>query len=420
VVAAAFVGLLVSGCEFTGINSYPLPLTAGGDADDLRVNVILENATNLVPNSEVKFDEITIGSVRKIELENWHAVLTIGVDKDVPIPADVVAQVAQKSLLGAEYLELSVPGNRLRQRASFRKGAVLQSGDTIGLDRTGRYPETEEVLSAAALLFNGGGLPQLRVISQELNAALTGRNDDVRSLIDRLSVFTGTLDRQRDAIVAALGGLNRLSLTVSDQRGLVDRALTSVPRGVDTLTKERVRLVRTLESLSRFQRIASRVFNSTENDLARNLANLQPVTKALADSGETLAKSVDVLTFPFPAKSVPNMFAGDYLNLFVTFNVDVAELANTFLDGTPLDGLFTAFFTNTPTGPAVQNTNPLTDPLKDLLGGGKKNGPGAKPPLLGGLLDGLLGPDKGERQDTGGESSGDNTGGLLGGLLGGL
>ena len=50
----------------------------------------------------------------------------------------------------------------------------LGDGDNIPLDRTGRNPEVEEVLSALSLLLNGGGVAQLKIIETELNNALSG------------------------------------------------------------------------------------------------------------------------------------------------------------------------------------------------------------------------------------------------------
>ncbi len=57
---------LVAGCSFTGVNSYTLPLNEGGGSDAVTVTVLLENATNLVPNSEVKYKEVTVGSILAI------------------------------------------------------------------------------------------------------------------------------------------------------------------------------------------------------------------------------------------------------------------------------------------------------------------------------------------------------------------
>jgi phospholipid/cholesterol/gamma-HCH transport system substrate-binding protein len=361
---AALVAGLTSGCGWTGLNSVSLPFTKGRGADDLTITVQLANAANLVPNSEVKYDEVTIGSVRKIELKDWTATLTVGIEKGNQIPADVTAKVAQKSLLGAEYLALADP-----TPTGTAQGPFLQSGDLIGLARTGRYPETEEVLSAASMLLNGGGLAQVRTITHELNSALTGRTQDVKSFMTTVSTFTARLDRQRDNIAETLHQLDRLSRDVVNDRSKVENALTELPQGFRLLESERQQLVTTLRSIDDFGRVAHRVIGSTKVGLQRNLANLRPVTKAIAAHGKELADSFDALSYPFNTRAANRVVFGDYMNLITTIEVSAGHLTRDWLGGTPLDGLFTGFVSGTPTGPAAQATDPLSgDPLAGLPG----------------------------------------------------
>ncbi len=384
---ATVLMLTLSGCSWTGLNSIALPFTKGGGDDSIEVTVELKNAANLVPNSEVKYGEVTIGSVRKIELDDWVARLTLGIEGDAKVPSDVTAAIAQKSLLGAEYLELKAP----ETRAASASTDYLSSGDVIGLDRTSRYPETEEVLTAASLLLNGGGLPQLRTISHELNAAFGGRAENIRSFMLTVSRFTSRLDGQRDNITSTLQQLGRLSQTVVGDRTKIGRLLEELPRGFRTISRERAQLVRTLRSLDDFGQIAHRVVSGTKKDLQQNLDSIALITRQLAEHDEALADSFDALTYPFNVRSANNITFGDYLNLATEIAVSPGELTRHWLGGTPLDGLFPAVVEGTPTGPAAEATDPLsTDPLDDLLDG----------------VGGLLGRDPGNGRE---RSPGDGT-----------
>jgi phospholipid/cholesterol/gamma-HCH transport system substrate-binding protein len=406
---AALLGILLavtlSGCSWTGLNGISLPLTKGGDDDSIQITVQLENAANLVSNSEVKYDEVTIGSVRKIELEDWVATLTIGLEGDVQVPADVTAAVAQKSLLGAEYLELKDPPARAAAPAT----GYLADGDEIGLERTGRYPETEEVLTAASMLLNGGGLPQLQTISHELNAAFGGRSEEIRSFMTTVSRFTARLDRQRDNIAATLQQLGRLSEAVVVDKEKVARLLKALPRGFRTISEERAQLVRTLRAVGDFGKIAHRVVDGTERDFQQNIDNLAHITREFADHGTTLADSFDALTYPFNTRDADNVIYGDYMNLITEIEVSAEHLTNHWLGGTPLDGLFPAIVEGTPTGPAVDAEDPLSvEPLDDLLDDIEG--------LLGGDRDGSRqNGSRGDQSTSGGDGLLGNTLGLLGG-----
>lgn len=381
------LAVTATGCDFTGINSMPLPLTAGGDSDDLRVTVMMRNVTNLVPNSDVRYGEVIVGSVRTIEFDDWNAKLTIGLSADAKIPADVRAKVAQKSLLGAEYLELSSPGGSVGASVP-----LLADGAVIDLDRTGRYPETEEVLAAAALLLNGGGLPQVQTIAHELNAAMTGRTGDVRSLVTELTDFTAALDGQREEIVGAMESLDRLSSGIVKERAGISRALSELPRGIDALRAERHQLVDALQSLEALSAVSHRVLSRTEDGLVDNLDNLTPLTRQLADHADSLANSIDGVTYPFPIRAINGGFFGDYINFFARFHLDLRDFAERFTDGTSLESLFSVLFGIPPTATGQQDPLDLPPLSNQLPNGSNGHNPAADPGvLLDGLVGGLLG-----------------------------
>lgn len=378
---------LLAGCEFTGVNSYSLPFTEG--SDDFQVTVAMANSVNLVANSEVKVDDITVGSVRRIEFKDWHAVLTVALDRAVRLPKNTIARIGQKSLLGAEYLDLAAP----------RKPSPepLTDGDTIGLERTGRYPETEELLSGVSLLLNGGGLDQLKTISTELNRALEGRTSDFRALLGRLDTFVGTLDDQRGDITRALTSLDRLSGRLAKEKDALAEAIDTIPEGLKTLNRERRNLTRALSDLSEFGRDAVRVVNSSRADLMSNLRSLQPSLRRLADAGKDLPESMGLVLFPLATERIPEVFRGDYGNLFITFDVSPHTLERNFLSGGPLEGVLTGIL-----GPGSGDSPAPDDPPAGGLPELPNTKPGTKLPAVptqpndsSSGLEGLLNPTLG-------------------------
>lgn len=351
--ALAVVGLL-TGCGVLRDAGVP----AGSD-DRYEVTVHLANAVNLVPHAEVKVDDVTVGSVESIDLVDWHAVATIALDRSVQLPANAVARIGQKSLLGAEYLELDAPeGGRAVGR--------LEDGDEIPLERTGRYPETEEVLSAVSVMVNGGGLTHLGTITRELNAAFHGREDSVRSVLTQLDTFFGTLDHQRAGILRALRGLDRLGGTMARQRDVLDRALQTMPEAVETVARDRQALVGMLQELADLDGVVGRVSRTSRDDLVAWLHDVRPVLRELADAGTHLPGSLGNLTFPYPVDAVPKALRGDYVNIITTVDLTLPTLTRDWLTGTPLDGVYTGLLGGSPQGPASESSDPRTAPL-DLL-----------------------------------------------------
>jgi phospholipid/cholesterol/gamma-HCH transport system substrate-binding protein len=375
--AAVVAVVLLSGCS---IGSDPLPLTKGNSGGSYRVTVEMENAVNLVPNAEVKVDDLTVGSVRRIRFADWHAELEVGLEPGVVLPANTVARIGQKSLLGAEYLELAPPVDKT---ATGR----LRAGDVIPLARTGRYPETEELLASLSVVLNGGGLDQVRTITHELDQALHGRESSLRATLAELDRFVSTVDAQRDQIVRSLDALDRLGGTLATQRDQLDRALTTLPDGLAAVERQRADLVRALEATSRFSTVATRVIASSREDLVANVGALRPVLRELADAGRDLPQSLGMVTFPFPLRSIQRAFRGDYVNLVATFDLTGSTLERNFLRGTPLDGLYAGLLGGPPSGPAIDRADPLQAPLSPS--------PSSSPSPPGGLLGDLLRPGGG-------------------------
>ena len=105
------------------------------------------------------------------------------------------------------------------------------------------------MLGALSLILNGGGVAQLKTIAQELNKAVTGREDNVRSVLSQIDTFTGSLDTNKAQIVDAIEALNRLALSAHQQEGNIDEALEELPSALTSIDGQRQDLVRMLQAL---------------------------------------------------------------------------------------------------------------------------------------------------------------------------
>jgi len=91
---AAVGSLLLSGCEFNGWYDVPLPGGAADDGHAYHVTVDFRDVLDLVPQSAVKVDDVTVGAVEKVELDGWHARVRLRVADTGPgIPDDVLPQL---------------------------------------------------------------------------------------------------------------------------------------------------------------------------------------------------------------------------------------------------------------------------------------------------------------------------------------
>lgn len=325
VVLLFVTALTLSACDF---DVYELPLPGGPDigSDPMTVRVHFVDVLDLVPKSTVKVNDVTVGQVTDVSLDGYSAVVELEMRGDVELPDNAVAEIRQTSLLGEKFVSLAAP-------TEAPSDNLLQSGDEIPLERTGRNPEVEEVLGALSLLLNGGGVAQLKTITQELNLALEGREGTARSVLRQVRDFMQQLDANKGDIVDAIEKLNRLALSIREEQPTIDAALEELPSALDSIDRQREDLVTMLESLEDLSSVGVRVIRASKTATIDSLEALDPVLTQLAASGDNFTKAFHVfLTYPFVDEVVGrdpqvarNLHMGDYTNLSVTLDIDLSQ-----------------------------------------------------------------------------------------------
>ena len=325
---AATAATVTSGCAFHGLNSLPLPGATGRGAGAAIYHVILANVATLESNSPVMLNDVVVGSVGKMRLAGWQADVEISVEPGVSVPRNVVATVGQTSVLGSMHLQLRLPPD---QSAHGR----LVPGATIPLSRSSTYPSTEQTLSTLAAVVNGGGLGLIGDIIHTLNTAFVGHEGQLRDIIARLNTLLEILDRQREKVTATIAALDRLTQVFAAEQDTVDNALREMSPALDVLIRERPRITTALDKLHTFSDTARGVITDINTDLVRNLTNLEPTLRSLADVGPDLDMALAYgTTFPLSQNFIDRAVRGDYVNMYTIFDFTIPRLKRTLFLGT--------------------------------------------------------------------------------------
>jgi phospholipid/cholesterol/gamma-HCH transport system substrate-binding protein len=172
------------------------------------------------------------------------------------------------------------------------------------------------------VVVNKGNLGALQDITEEAYAAVAGRAGSFTDLIPRLAELTSSLDQQTTDIIAAAEGLDRFAGILARSKDNLGRTLDSLPEALKVLNANRSNIVDAFTALRTFGTVASRVMAGIKDDFAADLKDLYPVIKALNDNADDFITDLEFLpTFPFHYKYLRNAVRGDYLNVFVTFDL---------------------------------------------------------------------------------------------------
>ena len=333
--ALLVAALMLSSCGWRGISNVPIPGGPGTGAGSYTIYVQVPDTLAINGNSKVMVADVFVGSIRKIELKNWVATLTLGLDKSVKLPKNATAKIGQTSLLGSQHIELAAPRDSSPQ--------PLKPGDTIPLMNSSAYPTIERTLASLAMILRGGGISNLEVIQNEVNNILAGRGPQIRAFLGKLDTFTAELNQQRDDITHAIDSTNRLLAYVATRSDVLNRVLTEFPPLIKHFADKQQLLIDASDALGRLSQAADQYLSETRGPLHQNLQLLQCPLKQLGRAGPYLLGTLKILaTIPFDIDTAPKLIRGDMMNASLNLDTTLSTVDNAFLTGTGLSGALRA------------------------------------------------------------------------------
>ncbi len=137
-------------------------------------------AGGLFSNAAVTYRGVPVGRVGAVRLHGDGVRVDLVVRRDIRIPADLRAVVAQRSAVGEQYVDL---------RPNADTGPYLHDGDVIPSSRTGTPLAVETLLVNFDALVRSIGIEDLSVVIDELGTAFEGNETALRRLLDANSAL---------------------------------------------------------------------------------------------------------------------------------------------------------------------------------------------------------------------------------------
>ncbi|NKQ51675.1 MCE family protein [Amycolatopsis sp. K13G38] len=139
------------------------------------ISVEFTDATGLYPGAMVTYRGVEIGKVRSVDLGGPGAVVTLGINESVRIPDHSHVAIRSASAIGENSVDLT-PGHA---------GAPwLEPGARIAAADTSTLPRADHLISSLHDLAASVPPDALRTVLQELTTGLSGRGQDVGTLLD--------------------------------------------------------------------------------------------------------------------------------------------------------------------------------------------------------------------------------------------
>lgn len=341
VLMAALV-LTVSGCSYK---------TMGAPGGGVTLTATFDDAQGLVAGHSVKMSDLTIGSVKKVELDGYRAKATLSIKKEYRIPQGTRAEIKVTSLLGENYVDLLMPpggsmdrGPYLANRAAIADTSVQPAfeqviGQTGPLLKALAGDDIATVVNAGATALDGNG--------KKLNTAIAKTNDLLKIFAD-----------QRGELGRAVDNFATLGRSLAKGGDELDEAPVQLQRTTRVLNDNKNKILKTVERLTRMAaELNDKVLEGRITRFRNLLRDLDPVLAQLGGNRKRLTDLVNGLV-KFEDKLPRASYDGQLL-LYPILRV-------VWPDGTPLI-------------PGLGGNNPKAGKGGNAKGQGGRQGGGAAP-----------------------------------------
>jgi phospholipid/cholesterol/gamma-HCH transport system substrate-binding protein len=234
---------------------------------------------NLFPGSPVKVLGLQVGKVAEVDItpDSDLVTVTMIVDRNTDLPAEVGAIVVPESLLGERYVQFQPP---------YTGGDKLQAGALIPVDRTVIPAEFDEVLEGLNRFVGGIDEDSVGRLFANLAETLDGQGEEFGRTIDAAEAALAVLRDNDDDLIQLASRLADLNVTLATRDRQIGKVIQDFAALSRSLADDRVDIDRALTGLLQLSDELARLLETHREDLETDLGTLTRV-------GRTAQRNLD-------------------------------------------------------------------------------------------------------------------------------
>ncbi|HVT41804.1 MAG TPA: MCE family protein [Acidimicrobiales bacterium] len=296
--AIALLAFGLTGCSMSG---------GGGQRT---ATAVFSDVGDLANGAQVQMADVPVGSVSSIALDGNKAKVTLTFDDNARIPADVSASIARTTILGDQFVELTVP--KSETGAGAASAPQLASGAVIR--KTSVVPDVEQFIQAGSDVFGAVSTTELEQIVQAGGQGFTGQEANLKAFLADLSTVTQGYAQHTDEITQAVNGLDNLTSTLAPTSSASATALDNLAQTVSILAKNANQFETLLQSLDNVSTQGSSLLETYYPQIVTQLQTLQAVSGQLAQHQADLAGLLSEI--PVADNALPQAVRNGYVQLY--------------------------------------------------------------------------------------------------------
>ena len=248
-------------------------------------------AAQIRPGDQVTIAGIAVGTVHDLKLATDHVVVTFTVRNDIHLGADTRAAIKLTTLLGSRYVALEPAGARNLEQ------------HTIRIANTSVPYDLQQALADATTTFEQVDADRIADSVTTLSRSLDGVPEALPQALDSVRSLAAIISGRRDQIGSLLTNVDTITTTIRDQKANLGAL---VLQGRDLLAQ----IVSRREAVDQLFADATTLVNTTEailNDqpaINEMLASIRDFSRMLAEHDALLRNTFQAL--PLPIRNLAN------------------------------------------------------------------------------------------------------------------
>ncbi|KAA0111161.1 virulence factor Mce family protein [Mycolicibacterium sp. P1-5] len=297
------------------------------------------NASGLRDGQFVRAGGVEIGKVSDIKLvgNGDRVLVTLNVDRTLPLYQSTTAQIRYQDLIGNRYVNLDRGTGEGADR-------ILPAGGLIPMSRTQPALDLDALIGGFKPLFKALDPQKVNTIASSLITVFQGQGGTINDILDQTSQLTSALADRDQAIGEVITNLNTvLDTTVKHEKDF-DQTVNNFEVLITGLRNHADPLAQSTADISRATGTLGDLLADDRPRLQNTIAKLETIQQPLVDQQDRLD---DLLTKLPPAVKMIGRAGGIYGDFFNFYLCDINLKLNGLQPGGPVR---TVKITQQPTG----------------------------------------------------------------------
>jgi virulence factor Mce-like protein len=257
----------------------------GGGGGHYMISAYFQRAVSVFPSSDVRVLGLPAGTVKKVVIVGNQVRVDMAIPDDIPVPADVTAQIVPQSLIGERYIQLA---------PAYKEGMVrARPGHKISEKHTITPVEPDEALAAVKKFLDSLDPNGLGRLVTNLDDDLKGNGAALNDTLGSLSKLVSTFAEKDDQLGRMIDSFDRLTRTLATREQQLGQVLDAFASASQVLADERQSIEGLVGGLAQVSRDGLVLIGEHSTELR---SDIQTLTDAAAVIDANLASVSQLLT----------------------------------------------------------------------------------------------------------------------------